>query len=274
MNDISPVVDQVRLFMEQQLPTDPLTRAIPLALMLLVAGVALSVLGAKLAKPGIAVAFAGLGAMVGVAFGRDSALPTPLCALVAAAMMGAVGHLTFRLWVGLGTAAVFTLLTWGAFGYRNVLPYAAEFQGRSSSPAQVQSEMGVMPLPVPGVEQLDRTPRQWAEDFWSFVAAKDAGVERDARMLGTAAMLTGLFLGVIAVRWMAILSTSLVGTALVVSGVGTLLTQLVPGVYQAVTAGPTILGIGVGGFLVTSLIIQTLITRKAPAAEPASSGKH
>ena len=87
------------------------------------------------------------------------------------------------------------------------------------------------------------------------------------------ALLTGLCLGIVAVRWALILATSLVGTVLVTTAAATLLTRSVPESYQAFQSNPGLVGVGVGGFLVTSLILQTMLSRKSPAAKGESAAK-
>ena len=81
--------------------------------------------------------------------------------------------------------------------------------------------------------------------------------------IGVVALLTGLCLGLAAARWALIISTSLVGTSFVATGLATLLTHSVPDSYQAFQNNPSVVGIGLGGFLVTSLVLQTLLSRKS-----------
>ena len=69
-------------------------------------------------------------------------------------------------------------------------------------------------------------------------------------------------MGLLAVRWALILSTSLLGTSLVTTGLATLLTQSVPDSYQAFQNNPKLVGIGIGAFLATSLVLQTMLSRR------------
>ena len=284
MNEIETILEQVRLFVVQHAPTDAMRGAVPAALIFLVAGVGLSVLGAKLARFGVTTAFVALGGVAGAGFARELDFHPLIGVLVGGLLIGIIAYQTFRLWVGLGAAVVFSSLVVGTFGYQRVVPYVAEFE------QGVQHRAIVVPLPhgrgsdsspitfaVPtAVEQQayrDRTPRQWAEEFWAFVTQRDANVARNTKGLATVALLTGLCLGILAVRWALILSTSLVGTVLVTTAVATLLTHSVPESYQAFQHNPGLLGVGVGGFLVTSLILQTMLSRKSPAAKGESAAK-
>jgi len=272
MNEVEIILEQARRFVVDLAPTDALRGAVPASLVFLVAGIGLSVLGAKLARFGITSAFVVLGGALGASFGEEMGFPPLICALVGGLLIGIIAFQTFRLWVGLGAAIVFSSLVLGAFGYKSVMPYVAEFEQGTQRPAIQSPITFAVPTPVEQQAFLDRTPRQWAEEFWAFVSQRDATVARNTKGLATVALLTGLCLGILAVRCALILSTSLVGTALVTTGAATLLTQSVPDSYQAFQNNPSLVGVGIGGFLVTSLILQTMLSRKSPSTktEPAT----
>jgi len=273
MNEIETILEQARLFVVQHAPTPALRGAIPAALVFLVVGVGLSVLGAKLARFGITSAFVVLGGVLGARFGQEMGFHPMICVLVGGSLIGIIAHQTFRLWVGLGAAIVFSSLVLGTFGYQRVIPYVGEFQQAAHQPAIQSSIPFAVPTTAGQEAYRGRTPREWAEEFWSFVAQKDATVARNTKGLATVALLTGLCLGILAVRWALILTTSLVGTVLVTTAVATLLTHSVPDSYQAFQNNPSLVGVGVGGFLVTSLILQTMLSRKSPSAKGESAAK-
>ena len=114
-------------------------------------------------------------------------------------------------------------------------------------PWRVGAEAFVLPSPEQAEAYRNRTPRQWAEQLWNFVTEKDVLIERNGKAIALGAMVTGLCLGVLAVRWALILSTSLIGTALVTTAVATLLNDSVPSTYQAFSGNPGLVGMGVGG---------------------------
>jgi hypothetical protein len=273
MNEIETILEQVRLFVVQHAPTDFLRGAVPAALVFLVAGIGLSVLGAKLARFGVTTAFAVLGGVAGARFGQEMGFHPLVCVLVGGLLIGVIAYQTFRLWVGVGAAVVFSSLVLGTFGYQRVVPYVAEFQQGAQQPV-IQSPINfAVPTPVQQQAYRDRTPRQWAEEFWAFVTQKDVNVARNTKALAAVALLTGLCMGILAVRWALILATSMVGTVLVTTAVATLLTHSVPDSYQAFQSNPSLVGVGVGGFLVTSLILQTMLSRKSPATKDESAAK-
>ena len=265
MTDLAPIIEQFRSFVTHSVPPPMLERTVAISIVLLVLGIGVSVLGAKLARPGLTALIGLLGGLGGVLFAQKAGFNAVIGGLVGAGMFATVALLTFRIWVGVATAVVASALALGAFGYHRVAPLAPEFEGMVASSPATEGARFTIPSPADQQAYRDRTPRQWADEFWTFATGKDAALELNSWLVGLGALAGGLFLGVIAMRWMLILSTSVFGTALVASSVATLIAHCVPESYQAFPKHPAIVGMGVGAFLVTSLILQTLLTRKAPA---------
>lgn len=265
-NGMETILQQAHQFVIQHAPLDGLASPVPFAIICLVAGVGLSVLGAKLSRFGTACAFALLGGFAGNYIGQQTGYPTPVCGLAGAVMVGIIGYQTFRIWVGLGAAFVVTTIVLGAFGYQRVLPRVVEYE-KSAPYAAAHvggSETFVLPSPQQQEAYIAPDPVAWAKSCWGYVTQQDAQVEPRAKALALAAMITGLCLGVLALRSALIFSTSLVGTALVTTSLATVLTRSIPDTYQVFQSHPQWIGIGVGGFFVTSLLVQTLLTREAP----------
>jgi len=267
MNDFAPILEQLRIFAEQQSNVDIIARAVPISIVSLVIGIGLSVLGAKLAKPGVTLLSAIVGGLVGVWFADAARVSQPvggvIGGLMGVAMFGTIAHLTFRIWVGVAAAVVLASLSLGTFGKQRILPHYADFAS-----TDMRTAVDSVGFAVPTAEErnvyLERTPREFAQQFWAFVNERDLTVELDGKLVAVAAAVAGLFLGVVAVRWMLILSTSIIGTVLVATGITALFDACFPGFYAALERNPDVTGMGIGAFLVTSLILQTLLTRKAP----------
>lgn len=271
--EIAIILEQVRQLFDQHAPAELLKEAIPFGILCLVGGIGLSVLGAKLSRFALTCGFAVLGGYIGVFFARETGFPQPVCGLVGAALVALIGYQTFKIWVGIAAALVLSSVALGVFSYQRVLPHVGEFD--QAITASVTESPSSFDLPTPEQQKMyrERGAKEWAKEFWAFVRQKDTDVERNGRALALGAMLTGLCLGVMAVRWALILSTSLFGTLLVTTSIATLLTHAAPGSYEALHRNPGMVGIGVGAFLVSSLILQTLLTRKAPAAKAESPAK-
>jgi hypothetical protein len=271
--EVSTIIEQVRTAFVQHAPAEMLQQALPFGILCLVLGVGLSVLGAKISRFGMTCGFAVLGGYIGVFVARETGFPQPVCGLVGAVMVALVGYQTFKLWVGVVAALVLSSVALGVFGYQRVVPHVNEFEHGAQVATMEPAGSFVLPTPEEQEAYRQRGPREWAAEFWAFLRTKDASIERNGRALAVTAALTGLCLGVLAVRWALILATSLIGTLLVTTSMATLLTHAAPRSYETLQHNPGLVGIGVGAFLVTSLILQTLLTRKAPASRAESSTK-
>ena len=269
MTELQSFLERARQLAVQHAPSDVLQDAVPFALACLVAGIGLSVLGAKLSRFGLTAALAMGGGVVGFYVAEETGYPSPVCGLVGSLMAGVVAFMTFRLWVGVVAAVVFSSAAMGAFGYQRVRPHLAEFNATRAVVPVAAVAGGSFALPSPEAQKAysERTAQAWARDLWTFVAQRDAKFESNGRVLGLVAALAGLFFGVVAVRTALILSTALAGTGLVGAGTATFLAHSVPQSYQALQGNPALLGMAAGAFFVGSLVVQTLLTRKAPAAE-------
>lgn len=266
MTEIESILEAARSFAQQHAPAEALRGAIPAAIVLLVAGIGISVLGAKLARFGMTTAFVVVGGALGGMFAREFNFAPIVCVLGGALLVGIIGFQTFRLWVGLGAAMVFSSVVMGTFGYQRVVPYMTEFREQAQVQAIESPIAFALPTPEEQSAYTGRTPRQWAEEFWTYLTQRDAATAQNTKALSLVALLTGLCMGILAVRWALIIATSLIGTVLVTSAAATLLTNSVPESVQAFQQNPSLVGIGVGGFLVTSLILQTMLSRKSAVA--------
>lgn len=274
MNELTTIWEQFSLFLSQHVPAGFLQQAGWVAVGTLVLGIGISVLGAKLARFAMTSAFVVGGFAAGFFFGQAFGYTSLLCGFVGAALIGAIGFLTFRLWVGVTAATLLCVVALGVFGQQRLLPHVGEFQQSMMawSPTDGPVEFSV-PTPEEQAALRDRTPEQWAEQFWSYVKLRDLDADRQVRVIGIVALLTGLLLGMVAVRATLIIGTSVVGTILVSTGVATLFARFVPDGYHAGFQHAGVVGIGVGSFLATSVILQTLVTRSARSRseEPADA---
>lgn len=275
MKDLTPIFEHVREFAVQNIPPEFQERTVAIAAIFLVGGIGLSVLGAKLAKPAMTTVLGLLGALGGVVFARHTGIHEAIGGLVGAVMFGMVSHLTFRLWVGVASALVLSALALGAFCYQEVVPLVKDFDRDGMvtwSPVEGQQTFTV-PSPEQQAANVQPKFKEWARDFWAFASQRDERLPINTQLVGFGAAALGLFLGVIAVRWMLILSTSIVGTGLVTTAVATTVAHYSPGSEQAFLSNAGVMGMGVGAFLVSSLILQTLLTRKAPESGQGKKNK-
>ncbi len=270
MPDFSAKLEQVHQFFVQHLPPEALANMVPVAFLVLIAGITISVLGAKMARGGLLLAFAVLGVVAGKHFAAISNYSMPLCVIAGGIMVAAIGHLTFRLWVGAAVGAVLTAIALGGFGYDKLIPQINEYEQTRLVAVQGGGDGFVIPTAQQKASYIAQEPAELAREFWTFVTGKDPQIENRALTVGLAAMMIGLFLGVVAVRWALVLATSLAGTMLVATGVCALLAEFLPSSYRALVGSSLASGITLGGFFLSSLLLQGLLTRK-PSPDSASS---
>jgi hypothetical protein len=265
IEQIADLLSQIAGFVRQHVPPEHLPRADLTAAGLAVAGVVLSTLGAKLARPAVTLLFAGLGVVAAGTFLVQLDLPPVARYVLAAVVFGVVGFAAFRLWVGLGTGVLLAAIAVGAYGSQRILPHWATFT--ETYPA-VSTEYVIPDEPI-----ADRDPweslAQSSRDFWAHVTAQETDLERDSLLIAAVAGIFGLVLGAIAVRFTLVVSTALLGTLLVVSGLGLGLHALSPGALATLPDHPNVVTGVVLSFLAASLILQTLLTRRPPQARPA-----
>lgn len=271
--EVVAILQQGRLLLVQHAP-EVLQGAIPAGIVCLLLGVGLSVLGAKLSRFALTSVWVGLGTMGGLEFANISDFPKILCVLGGAIIFGVLGFHSYRLWAGVLAGAVLSAIALGVFGYRNVAPHVQEYQRQALATNVESTTTFKIPSPEEQRSYLDRSPRDWFAQLHTYIATVDPQADRNGQSLGFAVLAIGACLGVLAVRWATILSTSLVGTALVTAGFAALLSRIDPDrSFQAFQQHSTVFASAVGGFLLTSLILQTLLTRagRCPHAEKAES---
>lgn len=274
MTDLTPIFEQLREFALQNIPSGFQERTVAIAAIFLVGGIGLSVLGAKMAKPAMTTVLGLIGAYGGVMFARHTGIHEAIGGLVGAVMFGTVSHLTFRLWVGVASALVLSALALGAFSYQELVPHANEFLDGMATSQPVEGQPAFTLLsPEEQGDYIHAELKERAMDFWAFAIQRDKDLPINTQLVGFGAAALGLFLGVIAVRWMLILATSIVGTGLVTTAVATTVAHYSPGSEQTFLSNAGVMGMGVGAFLVSSLILQTLLTRKAPESGQGKKNK-
>lgn len=265
MDQLTTLLENARQLAVQHAPGDVLANTVAAAAVCLIAGIGISVLGAKLSRVGLTVGWVIVGALGGAWVSRESGFPMPICVGAGAIMVGIIGYQTFRVWIGIGAALVITFAVLGAFGSQRVFPHVSEFERQYGMPTA--STEGTFTIPTPEQQEayLKRAPREWFQQFWGFVTQRDASLAPNGRALAVASLVTGLCIGLIAVRAALILSTSLIGTFLFTAGAGTLLGRVAPEqMNQAFNNHPTVIGLAVGAFLIGSIVLQTLLTRPKP----------
>ena len=266
MNDLSELVDQGRMFAEQHVPAEVLSQAVPVGAALLAVGVLISVLGARLVRPVVTLAFAGAGAALAMRYAHLVDVPLPVTGLVAAVVLGGVGYALHRLWVGLLIAVVASSLALSVFGYYRIVPELPAFQ-ETYAPDVAADAAGEFALLDPSgqAEYNFRSPKTWARDFWAHLTSRQADIGGKIAVIVAGAALVGLLFGLLATRGALIACTALVGTSLVMSGVSLLVSRLAPDIHASAVGQPRLVAGAWAGLLLASLVLQALLNRRAAA---------
>lgn len=260
-DQVSQFIEQVQGLWESHVPAAYQVTALPAAVGMLVVGIGLSVLGARLARFGITCGFAAVGVLVALTFGSMTDVPLLALILIGVLVAGGIGFALFRLWVGLAAAAFLSAVTIAAYGGEVVVPHFLEYE-------QVCDFDGTFVLPDPIADETADDAlsdlETWAHDFWLHVESQETDVNRRLLGVGLGAGLVGLLLGVLLPRFTLVVTSSVLGTVLVMAGLAGLASQLQANLPQAATQHARIVSAAGAVFLLASLLLQALLTRKAP----------
>ncbi|MFH0982978.1 MAG: hypothetical protein V2A79_15770 [Planctomycetota bacterium] len=268
-DQLNQFVDQVQRLWQTHVPPEYQVPVLPVAVGMLLFGVGVSVLGAKLARFGITCGFAGVGVLVALALAPAIGVSTVAALVVGVLLAGGIGYALFRLWVGLAAAVFFSAVALGVYGSQVVAPHfiaydpAATFNGTFSLPDPSADDTTA--------ERALSDMRAWADDFWLYVQSREADVNRRILGIGLGAALVGLLLGMMLPRLILIVASSVVGTLMVMSGLAGLAARSRIDLPQAAGQHGRVVAVAGLVFLLASLLLQTLLTRKTPprAALPA-----
>lgn len=279
-------LDQARAFLQHYVPD---TVAVPAAYgsagLMVVLGLGLAVLGAKLARFSLTLAFAGAGAIVGAAVSDLLHISTPICAVAGGVVLGIVGLALHRLWVGLAAAVMFGSLAAGVVGYQGAWPHLMRYEApppivatTPGQPREAYTDAELLSDLKAGGADLDQwwqgDFRRWRDGFRSYVSENEPGFEKRAGLITAGGALFGLLFGLIAARAAAVVMTSFLGTVMMLSGAGVLVMQLQPELYLGARNHPQFMTGVAGTILLGSLILQGLLSRanKSRRRAPKAAG--
>ncbi len=272
MTGLNEILEQARLFAEQHVPPEVFSQAVPAAIAVVAVGVLISVLGARLVRPVVTLAFALVGAAAAWRLSQHLAppwpanIPAPVAITLGGLVAGLFGYALHRLWVGLLIAAVSASIALSAFGYYRILPEIPAYQ-ELSNPTLADNDRTEFVLldAADQAQYAQRDPQTWAKDFWAHLTARHADIGGKTAVVGAGAALVGLLLGLLATRGALILCTALVGTLSVLAGVSVVVARMAPEVHSSALQHPRLIAASWAGLLVCSLVLQGLLNRRPPA---------
>jgi hypothetical protein len=242
-----------------------LPQALAIGIGLLAVGVVIAVLGARLVRPVVTIAFALAGVWLASRFASQINLPVPVTLALVALLVGGFGYVLHRLWVGLFIAAMSAVVALSAFGYRDILPEVPVFQEFHASAAADDTDLDFTLLtPDEQLAYNHPSPETWARDFWAHLSSRHADIRGKMAVIGVGAALAGLLIGLVATRGALIVCTALLGTSLVMSGLSLVVSRTAPEVHASALERPELLAGACVGLLATSIVIQGLLNRRPP----------
>ncbi len=273
MNALQHAIDHVRSLANHHLPVDAtVSVSIVVPAVLLIVGLIMAVLGAKLVRPILTLGFAGLGCAIGVWCGQAWALPMGITSTVGTVVLGIAGFLLLRLWVGLAACIFFSVVSAGLFGSPTVLSHLDSYA--IAAPEALVNAGDVTDVGSAGSLRAIRVNpefRTWATGFWNDVQIKHASFGRHLGLITIAAGIFGLLLGLMAVRFTTVLLTTLIGTSLLTSSATALSFQIHPTLYQGIVEHPQMFAAAAGSFVICSFVLQALLTRSDKSGSPKKS---
>ncbi len=274
MDRVEGLARQFASLLGQVLPQEIVPSAVVTALLLLILGVGVSVLGAKFARWLLSIMFAVGGLILGLRVTQMLNLPIA-GALVGGLVVGCVGYLLHRLWVGMAAACLLASLAFSLFSVQYVLPRLDALPA-SASPVELPSVEGELEPLIPQSSQaaLDAGWRKLKTDA-EVLAHEILDQEPRLRRVAGAVVLiaggVGLLMGIMFCRMTLILITSALGTLVIMGGIVLLGPAVGVDAYQSYEMSPHTAYATTLSFFVVSVVLQWILTRSTAVA-PVSSG--
>ena len=266
MEQYTDYAQQLVELVRHYVPPSAIPPALPTAVVALIFGVGVSVLGAKLARWFITIFFAVGGLVAGLKISQCYGFPPPVTTLLGGAAVGAVGFILHRLWVGLFTATFLAVVAFSVLSSQVAFPRLLEFD--KAEREAIVEEFHPGPSGEVAEESWQRL-RDYSDRFGAYLIEREPMFEKHAGVCVVGAGVLGLLMGVFLCRLTLILFTAALGMSLITSGIGVLSSYLGMDVYQICQQRPEMSAIALASFFLLSVVLQAALTRPEPAARPA-----
>ena len=250
---------------------DP-SRAALGALLAVSMGAALALYGYNLAKTGVCLVMAMLGALVGYRFSGALGINPTLTAVACATVAALVGVLLYRMLAAGLSATLVVVVAMSIFSVRIAAPELGEFEtsliGGTGPDIELLTEDQQL-------ANLDAGLWDRAGQFWTFLKEKHPQARTNALLILVAAAAVGLLVGLVWPRLAMTLFLSLFGVLLSAGGVMVLIGLWQPPWLDAILSAERATGciIGAAWILVLLLHLQRKLTsrRVVTSAKPAKA---
>jgi hypothetical protein len=242
------------------------------AALLAVFGLILALWGVRVYRAGLVVAFAGVGAWVGLAADQWLGMGRWFCLISSTLVFGALGFVLYRLWVGIGWAALLSLVAVSVLGVQQAWPQWSGFSESHLSGAAFAEAQFEVPSPAEQARFNSPDPATVLKEFGSYLGQQVPGLKRNAGILAALAGVVGLLMGLLAVKLTVILASSLLGVLLLAASAGYCLSRFEPQALEQAVSQPAAVWLGMGAAILLAMAVQWLQTR-APKKEEAAASK-
>lgn len=242
---------------------------------LLVLGVILALWGSRLLRLFYVLTFIVVGGALGVKVARMANVDPLIGLVIGAGIIGLIGHLLYRWWVGMTAAccAALLLLTWAASRNSEALIAALQEYHEQQQvivaappPAQPPGNPDSPAGPTSVVTQATWALRTYVLDAFSYFRQTRHNAVTKVVIVAVLAWFTGLGMGLALPRFTTILGTACVGVALIGLGLGVLLTTYSPATLDSMAGREKYVAVGSGVLILISLLVQARHRRPAPQA--------
>ncbi|HNO79323.1 MAG TPA: hypothetical protein PKN33_14835 [Phycisphaerae bacterium] len=269
MNEYANYASKLFEVFRQHLPSEVMATQFPAAIVAIVIGVGVCVLGAKLARWLITIIFASAGMVCGLGLGKALGFSSPISALGGGLALGGVGFSLYRFWVGLMAGAFLSAVALGIVSSQLAFPHLSEFDELQRSSHSAEEVRDFQPGPSDNVLESGWDKLEaYGKRFWDYLNQQESSIRLQTVGWGVGAGLVGMLMGLLLSRITLIVFTAAFGTILISGGIYVLGNRMGMDMLQATRERPAMSGLAILSFFIVSIALQTALTRKeAPASE-------
>jgi len=234
-------------------------------------GLVLALWGVRVYRSVLVLAFAGAGAWVGLAANQWLGMGQWFCLVAGMLVFGALGLVLHRLWLGAAWGAMLSFAALSGLGAHQAWPHWSGFSDSHLSNVVLTEAQFEVPSEAEQERFNSPDPAEVFREFGSYLAQEVPGLKRNTTIAAALAGVVGLLMGLLAVKFTAILASSLLGVAFLAASVGYCLSRFQPRILEQGLGRPAAVWLGFGLVVLLSMSIQWFQARSPKNAEQAAT---
>lgn len=261
---------QIEELLRYHLPTDEFAIPPGSIAMSLLAGLVLSLFGARLVRFCLGIIFMGGGGVIGGYFARQYGYSPLPGILIGAVLLGVIGYFLFRMWVSALAGVLLAVIAAGVVAMPEMPALVQQFEQSRTGGATSDY---LLPAANQQEEEKPLLLSQYCIECGQFIQARRPELVRNTAIVSALAFLLGSAIGLFAYQWAMILGTTITGAALLISGLAPLANRYWPQAIEWIHGNPKpAMGILAGWMLLAILsqyrgVRKTVQVVKVAAAE-------